>query len=436
MASRKIEIGPQTRLDLVPQFLAVCATVGLVIGGPPQSAMAEVSAEGAAQACRTVGAWLEPDTGETVAAKQLLISMAERRIVLLGESHTNVEHHLWQLHTLAGLHAHRSRLVVGFEMFPRAVQPALDAWSKGRYTEADFLEASRWREVWGYGPEPYLPLFHFVRQNRLSMIALNVDRQLVSRVGQQGWSAIPEDAREGISDPAPASDAYRQSLAKVYAAKQKQGVKDPSPYGGGDLSQGHEADEAPDLAEILESADFVRFVEAQLMWDRAMAEALFKASRENPDALVVGVLGRGHVEHGYGVPHQLADLGEDSVAILLPVETGSACEALEPNVADAVFVLAPSEDQQMEPAGPRLGVMIEQAEGGVRILEVIEGSVAEATGLTPGDIIVSAATFPIGRVLDLIEIVQRQAPGTWLPLEIKRNGEAHRLVAEFPSRFE
>jgi uncharacterized iron-regulated protein len=428
-------MGHNKRSDFVLRLLAVFATVSLVIDGPPQSAMAEVSAEGEVQACQTVGAWLEPATGETVAAKQLLISMAERRIVLLGESHTNVEHHLWQLHTLAGLHAHRSRLVVGFEMFPRAVQPALDAWSKGRYTEADFLEASRWREVWGYGPELYLPLFHFVRQNRLPMIALNVDRELVSHVGQQGWSAIPEDAREGISDPAPASDAYRQSLAKVYAAKQVQGVKDPFSHGGGDGPQGDEADEEPDLAEILESEDFVRFVEAQLTWDRAMAEALFKGSRENPEALVVGVLGRGHVEHGYGVPHQLADLGEDSVAILLPVEKGNACEALEPHVADAVFVVAPSDDEQAEPAGPRLGVMIEQAEEGVRVLEVIEGSVAEATGLAPGDVIVSAATFPTSRVSDLIEIVQRQAPGTWLPLKIKRDGEALRLVAKFPSRF-
>ena len=418
------------------RLLAVFATASLVIDGPPQSAMAEVPAEGAAQACQKVGTWLKPDTGETVAAEQLLKSLAERKIVLLGETHTNVEHHLWQLHTLAGLHAHRSRLVVGFEMFPRAVQQALDAWSAGRYTEADFLEASRWREVWGYGLQFYLPLFHFVRQNRLPMIALNVDRELVSRVGQEGWSAIPEDAREGISDPAPASDAYRQSLAKVYAAKQKQGVKDPSPDGGGDGSQEDEADEAADLAGILESEDFARFVEAQLTWDRAMAEALFKASRENPEALVVGVLGRGHVEHGYGVPHQLADLGEDSVAILLPVETGSACEALEPHVADAVFVVAPSEDEQAGPAKPRLGIMIEQAEEGVRVLDVMEGSVAEATGLAAGDIIVSAATFPIGRVSDLIEIVQRQAPGTWLPLEIKRDGEARRLVAEFPSRFE
>jgi hypothetical protein len=220
-------------------------------------------------------------------------------------------------------------------------------------------------------------------------------------------------------------------LAKVYAAKQVQGVKDPFSHGGGDGPQGDEADEEPDLAEILESEDFVRFVEAQLTWDRAMA-----GSRENPEALVVGVLGRGHVEHGYGVPHQLADLGEDSVAILLPVEKGNACEALEPHVADAVFVVAPSDDEQAEPAGPRLGVMIEQAEEGVRVLEVIEGSVAEATGLAPGDIIVSAATFPTSRVSDLIEIVQRQAPGTWLPLKIKRDGEAHRLVAEFPSRFE
>lgn len=435
MASRTIGLGHEKHSIRAIRLLAVLSTFSLAIAAPTEGAIAEFAADEKVQACQTAGAWLEPATGMTAVTEQVLGSLAKRKIVLLGESHDRAEHHRWQLHVLAGLHAHRSKLVVGFEMFPRAVQPALDAWSKGRYAETDFLKASRWQEVWGYDPELYMPLFNFVRQNRLPMIALNVDRKLISRVGRDGWSAIPEVAREGTSDPAPASDAYRRALAEVYAAKQKRGAKDPPPRRPGDRSRAEDAHETGDLSAILESESFARFVEAQLTWDRAMAEALFRASREKPEALIVGILGRGHIEHGYGVPHQLADLGEDSVAILLPVETGSACEALEPDVADAVFILAPGEDEQTQTVKPRLGVMIEPAEDGVRVLDVIEGSVAEATGLLPGDIIASAATFPIDGVEAFIEIVQRQAPGTWLPLELKRDGETLRFVAEFPARF-
>ena len=412
-------------------WLTVLATIGLLI----QVAIWPAGAR-AAEVCETVGAWLDPKTGARMTGDQVLGSAAERKIVLLGESHTSLEDHLWQLHSLAGLHAHEPRLVVGFEMFPRAVQPALDDWSQGRSDVAAFLEESRWQEVWGYGAELYLPLFHFVRQNRLHMVAINVDRQLISRVGRDGWQAIPEDEREGLSDPAPASTAYRRSLAEVYAEKFRRGIGGSAPHGHGDDLQS-DADEAePDISKILESDGFNRFVAAQLTWDRAMAEALFDASKAHPDAVVVGILGRGHVEHGYGVPHQLADLGEDGVSVLLPIETGASCESLGAGVADAVFLVESAGPAPSVPAKPRLGVVIEQAKGGVRVLDIADGSVAQAAGIEAGDIIVSAASFSVSRVSDLIEIVQRQAPGTLLPLELQRDGERHRLVAEFPQRFD
>jgi uncharacterized iron-regulated protein len=420
---------------VLPTF-AFLATAALVASQPPKTAASQTSRGTDPEACQTVGAWLDPATGARLSAVQLMESLAKRRIVLLGERHDAVEHHRWQLHTLAGLQAYQPRLVAGFEMFPRAVQPALDAWSKGESSEVDFLKASRWQDVWGYGPGLYLPLFHFVRQHRLPMVALNVDRGLVSRVGEEGWRAIPRDEREGVSDPAPATEAYRHSLAEVYLAKRATGPEDPSQQGGDDRPHAKTMDETPDPSAILESDDFARFVEAQLTWDRAMAEALVQARDDNPDSLVVGVLGRGHIEYGYGVPHQLADLGESRVAVLLPVESGTACEALEPGVADAVFLVTPDDRARPEPARPRLGIMIGQADGGVRVLKVFEGSVAEATGLAAEDIILSAATFPVGHTSDLIEIVHRQAPGTWLPLEVRRDGETRDFVAKFPPRFE
>jgi len=429
-------MGSCARAAFATALLALPATGAAGTDELLRTAIAMAPTEGGSQACRTAGAWLDPATGTRLPAEQLMASSAKRRIVLLGEIHDKVEHHRWQLHTLAGLHAHQSKLVVGFEMFPRKVQPALDTWSKGKSSEVEFLKDSRWREVWGYDSGLYLPLFHFVRQFRLPMFALNVDRELVARVGQEGWRAIARGEREGISDPAPATDAYRRSLAEVYATKREVLLEGSLPQEGDDRRPGHETAEGPDLAAILESDDFARFVEAQLTWDRAMAEALFEARGENPDALVVGILGRGHIQYGYGVPHQLADLGEESVAVLLPVETGAACQALKPGVADAVFVVASNEDSEGQPAKPRLGIMIEQAEDGIRVLDVLEGSVAEVAGLAPGDIILRAATFPVVHTSELIEIVLRQAPGTWLPLDVRRGSETRRFVAEFPSRFE
>jgi uncharacterized iron-regulated protein len=412
-------------------FLLALATsltsADLLTGTPRHDAVADTGGQESTAACRAVGAWIEPETGEAFTTDRLLASLSGTRIILLGENHANAEHHRWQLHTLAGLNAHHSDLVIGFEMFPRSVQPALDAWSSGKTSQEEFLSDSRWHQVWGYNAELYLPIFHFARQNRLPMVALNVERQMVARVGKEGWSALEADEREGLSDPAPASEAYRQTLVKVYSTKQKQGLKEPS---------GSQESAPGNLSEILSDPKFERFVEAQLTCDRAMAEALFEASRANPNAVVVGVMGRGHIEQGHGVPHQLKDLGEESVAVLLPVSVDEICDTLDDDLADALFVLATEAQASEEQIKPRLGVMIEETQAGVRVLDVIEGSVAEATGLLPGDIILKAASFPVSEVAELIEIIQRQAPGTLLPLDIQRDGETLSLVAEFPTEFE
>jgi hypothetical protein len=254
-------------------------------------------------------------------------------------------------------------------------------------------------------------------------------------VGEAGWSAVPAEEREGVSDPAPASESYRRSLAEVYALKIEQGIVE-LPTQEAEESAEDERDEEALIAEILESDQFRHFVESQLTWDRAMAQALHEARADQPDALVAGVLGQGHVESGYGVPHQLADLGEKSVSVLLPVEAGPACEALGPDAADAVFVLAPAAHATDAAPRPRLGIRVERADGGVRVIDVTEGSVAEAAGLAAGDVITAAAGTPLDGVAALITIVQRQAPGTWLPLDVTREGETLQIVARFPTVFD
>ena len=366
----------------------------------------------AAEACVPPGQWRLP--GQAEPAVSPLARMAERPAVLLGENHAEAEHHRWQLQALAALHAANPNLVVAFEMFPRRLQPVLDAWVRGDLTEKAFLEKAEWDKVWRFDADFYLPLFHFARMNRLPMVAMNVDQETVRAVRQQGWDKVPPERREGVGEPAPASEAYRDRLYDVFT------------------HHGKEAKQAPPK----DSEEFGRFVGAQLLWDRAMAEAIAKVRQGGGRPLVVGIVGQGHLEYGYGIPHQLQALGIPDAAVLLAWDKERDCADLAgpggTPIAAAVFGIAPEEQEEGEPHRPRLGIMVEPGEGGVKVGKVLPGSVAEAAGLKPDDVIVKAAGVAVAKPDDLIAIVRRQAPGTWLPLALRRGKETLDLVGRFP----
>lgn len=415
---------PRLRTIGLCAFLAAAAAMG---------AGSSVSQAEAASACDAPGGWLDVKMGRSVDRNELFRDLAANAgVVLLGESHTDADHHHWQLHTLAALYGRGGEIVIGFEAFPRRLQSVLDEWVEGKLTDEAFLKAAEWRQVWGYDAALYMPLFQFARLNRIPMIALNVERKLVARVGREGWDAVPPSEREGLSNPAPASPAYQRELARIYLLKKSMPPGAiASPPSAREMHM-PEPDEAA-LAEAMKEPEFKRFVEAQLTWDRAMAEALATAKRKSPNATIVGVLGSGHVADGYGVPHQLKDLGITVQTTLIPESVDSACKLVGTSYADTVFVL-PRSEKASAPERPRLGVLLAQGEGAPRISQVVSGSVAEAAGLQAGDHVVRAAGLETRSPDDLAEIIGRQAPGTWLPLGVRRDAQEIELVAKFPTR--
>ncbi len=401
--------------------IALALTV-VALGLTNESSLAadNTKTEPGAEWCSQVGQWLDVRRGHHVSMKSVAEKAAEQGIALLGETHDNVGHHRWQLHTLAALHGHSKKLVLGFEMFPRRFQPELDRWVTGQLSEDAFLKAVNWRKTWGYEADLYLPLFHFARMHRIPMIALNVDRSLVSKVGAEGWEAIPADAREGLSDPAEASSEYKRSLARVYASKLA-------------LMNGDRTASSVAIEEVLPRPAFTRFVAAQLTWDRAMAEALSGAKAQAPDALVVGVMGSGHLSYFHGVPHQLKDLGHKDAAVLIPVAAKTACGLLGTQYADAIFTVSQMAGNQNGPKRQRLGVQVRSQAGAVRVEHVAPDSIAERAKMQKGDRIVQAAGVNITDSKGLISVLSRQSPGTWLPLQVERSGIELELIAKFPA---
>jgi uncharacterized iron-regulated protein len=359
----------------------------------------------AAEDCIPVGAWIAPATGER--RDDALFALSRRAVVLLGESHEDAEHHRCQLHSIAALLNQRPDLVLGFEMFPRRVQPVLDRWSRGELSEAEFLREVGWSEIWGTEPGLYLPLFHFARMHRVPMLALNVSRSTVRAVSTRGLDGLSPDERERVGNPAPVSVEYRERLFEVYKQHQTGG-------------------ETP----IADSDGFQRFVQAQTFWDRAMAEAITAAHRRGRRPLVVGIVGQGHVEYGDGVARQLAALGIDDVATALPWPAAGDCRKPDRRVADVVFGVAPVAEPRTTP--PRLGVVVSAVDGGVKVDRIVPQSIAESAGLVVGDVILQAAGSALRQPGDLVAVVRRQAPGTLLPLSVRRGEQSQDLVARFP----
>ena len=368
------------------------------------------------KACLAPAGWAIFDDRQTKAASKqnILAELVGRDVLLLGEQHDDADHHQWQLQVLAGLHALRPEMVIGFEMFPRRVQPVLDRWVAGELGVKEFLAESQWDRFWNTPPELYLPLFEFARLNRIPMLALNIDQKLTRKIADHGWAAVPPAEREGVGQAAAPSDAYRRFLFEIYRQHAEMRGK-PRQAAPGD-------------------AAFANFVDSQLAWDRAMAEALARqaapaAGKAKP--LLVGIMGSGHLRFGHGVPHQLRDLGVQSIGTLLPLPSATTCDELAPGLADAVFAVPTRPPTPDVP--PRLGVALESRDGRVLIASVSKGSLAEKSGLQDGDQIIELAGRPLPGLPPLLAAIREQPPGTWLPLLVERDGDRIEVVVRFPA---
>ncbi len=256
--------------------------------------------------CAPQGAWVSPSSLRPVADP--VPGAARHRVVLLGEQHDRAEDHRFELATIRRLYAADPHMALGFEMFARSAQPVLDQWVQGGLTEAQFLDHAQWKQFWGFAPAFYLPIFRFARDHRIAMLALNVSRRLVHLTAQAGWDNVPSAAREGVGKPAPPSQAYRASLAEAMAG-----------HGG----------------PAMTTARLAHFIEAQTVWDRAMAQAIAAALAADPARHVVAIMGAGHLENRDGVPNQLTALGVPNVVVLLPAH--ALCKPEPPAYADAIF---------------------------------------------------------------------------------------------------
>jgi uncharacterized iron-regulated protein len=227
-----------------------------------------------------------------------LSQLKQNRIILVGEHHTSKAHHANQLAVIRALHEAGEPVAVGMEMFRSDSQPALDRWSAGETTEADFVRV--YYDNWNYDWNMYAQILRYARDNRIPVVGLNVPRAITSQVARHGFQSLTDEQRGKLKDVACIVDrTYMEFIKQAYGA-----------HAHGDLN-------------------FEYFCEAQLVWDNIMAINALDFIAAHPGAIMVIVTGNGHAWKG-GIPAQIAARSDVPSSVILPEIPG----VTEPGMVD------------------------------------------------------------------------------------------------------
>jgi len=345
-------------------------------------------------------------SGELITPQQMAERLADVGLLFLGETHTNIDFHKVQLRVIQELHRSGREVLIGLEMFPYPQQPSLDAWIDGLYTEQGFVDLAEWYTYWGYRWEYYRDIFVFARDNGIRMYGINTPRDVVTAVRKKGFKDLtPEEAEHIPHEVKPATEDQRRMYKGFF-----------------------EADDALHMTE--ERLDGM--LRAQTTWDATMGWNALQALRNNggEDAVMVVLIGSGHVTYGLGSERQTAPYYDGNIASVIPLEIvdddGEPVEKVQASYANFVWGLP----QAFDTVYPSLGISLMGSIGDqpTKLIQVGEDSVAERAGLAVGDVLLSLDGQPIDSSSTLRNVFAPYRWGDVVTARIERDGKQQDLV--------
>lgn len=233
----------------------------------------------------------------TILDRTLVINgLIDQSIIYLGETHDSSADHQIQLEILQELQKRRPNLSIALEQFQRPYQRVLDDYQKGKLTEAQLVTNSEYETRWGFPWSLYEPLLKFAKTNNLPLIALNTPSEVTRKVSRQGLESLSFVDRRFIpplSTIQVGPESYRDRIQKIYTEMHSAKSIIPSNM-------------SPSETDPSKSQRFTRFFEAQVLWDETMADRIAQTVQQNPDRLIVVLVGQGHLFYHDGIPNRVA----------------------------------------------------------------------------------------------------------------------------------
>jgi uncharacterized iron-regulated protein len=372
-------------LAVLPLILSACAgfpnhAAKRPVGGPVAAVPSTTASLDRTSPERTPALDLQTATN----LEGIIPVLAEKRVVLVGESHDRYESHVMQLEIIRRLHALHPRLAIGMEMFQQPFQGALDDYIAGRADEKQLLRETEYYRRWRFDFRLYAPILEYAREHKIPVVALNLPAELTGKVGREGFAGLTEAERSELPAEIDRSDtAYEARLREVYER-----------HPGG---AGH---------------SFGNFMDVQLLWDEGMAQRAAEYLRNHPDDMMVVLAGSGHLAYGSGIPRRLTRRVEATSAIVLSDWDGT----LEAGLAD--YLLLPQQEA-LPPAG-KFGALLDEQEGRLRVDQCLVDSPCQLAGLRRGDQIIAVNGDAVADLADLRVATWDKRPGDRVTVEVRR----------------
>lgn len=352
---------------------------------------------------------VDTHSGDSLTPAQLATRLADTRIVFVGESHTSIEFHNAQLRLIEELHRAGREVLIGLEMYPYTQQKRLDEWTSGLYTEEGFVELSDWYDSWGYHWNYYREIFGFARRNGLEMLAVNTPREVVREVRKKGFADLTEEEAAHIPASIDIDSEEHRQLFKSYF------------------------DEEDILHFGMTDEQWEGMFHAQCTWDATMGYNSVRGLEERggENAIMVVLIGSGHVAYGLGIERQSAQWFDGKMASVIPTpvrdDDDEPVAEVQASYADFVWGLPAERD----PLYPRLGLSTRSTDDELKVILVSEQTVAERAGFAVGDILLAIEGQALTGKKDIAIAQSHWRWGDATSLTVRRGEETLELTVEF-----
>ena len=315
-----------------------------------------------------VGAVLSGETGAAVGFERMIREMRPARIVHVGETHNSMPMHEIQFQVIRALYAQDRHLAVGLEMLPVTVQETLNKWTAGILTKDEFIREVGWYVNWNFNFGYYEKIFDFAREHRLPIYALNIPREIITKIRMKGWDALSEEERALIPGTPDVSNQDHRALIQTV-------------FESSDIPH---AMKGPGLDAVFEG-----LYRSQSAWDEVMGANAVRGV-ESEGRRVVVCVGSGHLLYNLGLNRRAFERSKMPFKTVIAVAIPSGKKSLTVSRAIGDYVFGLPEEEK--PAFPTIGLgfkTVDNLENLVVDPKPTDG-VAGRSDFEKGDIILSA----------------------------------------------
>ena len=350
-------------------------------------------------------------TGDLLTPRELAGRLKDVRLLFVGESHTSIEFHNAQLRVIQELVRAGREVLIGLEMYPYTEQAWLDKWNSGALDERAFVDESAWYTNWGYHWNYYREIFLFARANKARLYAVNTPRDVVSTVRRKGFEGLSQEESAHMPARIDTDNAEHLRLFKAFF------TDDDSMHSSG-----------------MSEEQWQGMFRAQCTWDATMGYNALQALQKNAgkDAIMVVLIGAGHVAYGLGAERQARLWFDGKIASVIPIPIRDAKDrAVTVRASYANFIWGLPRER--DPLYPPLGVSTPEQKKGeyFSVLAVAKESVGAAAGFQVGDELVSMDGVPLTERGTRRRLMADKRWGDSADFQVRRKGEALVLRALF-----